>query len=253
VKARLRRWGTESTRALNRAVVPPLVARRFGVGNVDPAMLRHVAVFPGLGIAFNRIKKNANSTSVMLLHLLESGVHADEKIAKRDSLHLEKMPWACWPSIASWFFVVVVRDPYSRVLSAFINKFAKERYVDAYRSYEISRKGFGEFVHWLADGGIEADAHWDLQRKLMLLPLDRYDAVIRFESYAVQMRSLLVRRGVEPTPDIDALIGTNRGRHPSSANEKLASFYTPELFALVRELYREDFETLGYPLEPAIS
>lgn len=253
IRTRCRRWGDASTRALNRAVVPALIERRFGAGTANPAALRHVAVYRELGIAFNRIKKNANSTSVVLLHQLETGITANEREAKLASLHLEKMPWTCWPELGEWSFVVVVRDPHSRVLSAFMNKFAKSKYVDAFGAYEISPAGFAKFVRWLADGGIESDPHWDLQRKLMLLPLEKYDEVIRFETYGAQMRDLLQRRGVAPSSTIDALIGHADGRPLRAADEKQASFYTPELRALVRELYRADFEALGYPLGAASS
>ncbi len=253
LRTRIRRWSDTATRALNRAVVPALVERRFGAGVANPAALRHVAVYRELGIAFNRIKKNANSTSVVLLHQLESGIEAHERDAKLASLHLEKMPWTCWPELGRWSFVVVVRDPYSRVLSAFMNKFAKSKYVEAFGSYEISPAGFAQFLHWLEGGGLAADPHWDLQRKLMLLPLEKYDEVIRFETYSAQMRALLLRRGIEPSPKVDALIGHADGRPLRAADGKQASFYTPALRALVRELYREDFEALGYPLEPPAS
>lgn len=253
IKANFKQWRHESVRALNRKIVPSLVERRFGSGALNTAALKSVAVFPKLGIAFNRIKKNANSTSVVVLHRLETGVLEHELAAKRASLHLEKMPPTFWPAVGRLRYAVVVRNPYSRVLSAFMNKFAKATYVEAFRPYEITPQGFAEFLHWIANGGMEADAHWDLQRKLMLLPLDRYDEVIRFETYPEEMRALLGRQGVDLTPEIDALIGYSSGRHRSAANEKLAAFYTPELYALVRELYRDDFERLGYPVDPPTS
>ena len=47
------------------------------------------------------------------------------------------------------------------------------------------------FVGWLKNDGLNKDAHWDLQTKLMLLPLAKYDAVVQFENFAAEMSELL--------------------------------------------------------------
>lgn len=46
----------------------------------------------------------------------------------------------------------------------------------------LSPRGYLDFLLWLKDGGLDADAHWDLQSKSIAFPLESYSHVLCFEN-----------------------------------------------------------------------
>lgn len=236
--ASLKRTVDRMQRSVNRLLVPRLLAHRCDRVAMNPEAMRCVAVYPRLRIAYNRIKKNANSTTVVLLRELEAGCVENERDAKLHSLHLEKMPVSVAALAPHWTFFTIVRNPYTRVLSAFFNKFEKEAYRRRYGDFELSAAGFHRFVSWLRDGALAEDPHWDLQVKLLFMPLEAFDTVIRFEDYAEQLGRFLGARGVAPDRIPQA---SPRG------DARLAACYTPDIARIVARLYERDFNELGYP------
>ena len=219
---------------------------RFGIGNINLKASRNVAVYPGLGLVYNRVKKNANTTVVLLLRGMESGVVESRKAAKSNSQNFLELSFAEISDLRNYCFFVVVRNPYSRVLSAFLNKFQGESYKQLHGTFDLTPDGFIAFVEWLKDGGLNKNAHWDLQTKLMFLPLAKYDVVVRFENFEAEMLSLLKSKHLQP-PE-----GRLGGLYPADVNKKtssdslLQSFYTPRLADMVADLYAKDFDELGY-------
>ncbi|MCC6305038.1 MAG: sulfotransferase family 2 domain-containing protein [Rhodobacteraceae bacterium] len=236
-------------RLLRAALRAPAVARhlraRFPGAPLNWGATRRIAVFPGLGLAYNRVKKNANTTVVILLRELESGVIEDRDVAKdRARLLFDLAPAELARPLA---FLVVVRNPYSRVLSAFLNKFGAERYRRRHGDFPRTREGFAAFVRWLEGGGLGRDAHWNLQTRLMLLPLARYDHVVRFEALREGLEAVLAAHGLAlPAGRLDALYPSDRDKQ-TSADARLGAFYDPATAARVARLYGEDFAALGYP------
>ncbi len=245
LSASAKSYVSDFPRKVNRMVVPKLLATHFN-HTINTDALKHVAVFPEIGIALNRVKKNANSTSITLFRELDTGIAESTSTAKRNTLHLEKIPFHFWLNLRNYNFVTVTRNPYSRVLSAFVNKFQKPAYIDRFGHYPISPEGFRQFVLWLGQGGLAADPHWDLQSKLMLMPVDCYDAVIRFENFSKEMRLFLERKSIAITPHGLNLLGDQNTMHKSYANTRLQEFYTSEVRGRVAEIYRTDFAWLGY-------
>jgi len=198
---------------------------RYGKGVVRRGALRRLAFFPGLGLAFNRVKKNANSALILLLHELETGQSGISGRAKDSATNLFDMSGAEIARLGDYAVFVTVRNPYSRVLSAFLDKFRYDRYRQKYGAFPLTPEGFGAFLSWLDQGGLSRDAHWDLQTKLMALPLDRYDAVLRFETLRADTAAFLDLHGLT-LPD-DALQAEHRGDRgkETGADRQQASFY----------------------------
>lgn len=225
-----------------------VLKHHYGPRNVNPRGAERVAFFPRLGLAYNRVKKNANTTTVILLREIETGVVEERQSAKakaRRYYHL--WPWQLM-SLGKYHTFVVVRNPYSRVLSAFLQKFTYE--AGSFRKhgdFETTPEGFTIFVRWLADGGLRRDPHWNLQTRLIMLPISMYDTVIRFENYSAEMQAMLESLGIDfPYDRLADLYPSDTGKK-TSAHAKLHQYYTPETIELVRNLYRHDFEALGYP------
>lgn len=219
---------------------------RYGPGVVNRRALRHLAFFPELGLAFNRVKKNANSALILLLHEMETGRGTIASEAKDLTPNPFELPRAQLDRLDRYAVFTTVRDPYSRVLSAFLDKFRQEAYRRRHGTFDLTPEGFDRFLRWLENGGLNRDAHWNLQSRLLALPLDRYDAVLRFETLRDDARAFLSKRGLAVPGD--ALVGEHRGDtgKQTGADSRMADFYTPDRAARVARLFAADFAALGY-------
>lgn len=218
---------------------------RFG-SMVNLKAARRLALYPSLNLAYNRVKKVANTTVVMLLREMDGHALESRTDAKRNSLNLLTLPYSEIIKLPRYRFFVITRNPFSRVLSAFLQKFQSNSYRQRYRPFDLNPSGFAAFIHWLKEEGLDKDPHWDLQVKSMLLPLAKYDTVIRFEKFETEMLSLLERN------ELKIAAGRLQGLHPrdvnkrTAADSRLEAFYTPAVARMVAELFERDFRELGY-------
>lgn len=210
--------------------------------------LRRLAYFPSLGLSYNKVKKNANTSVVMLLSELETGRANSRSETKKQLSGLQDIRVSELSRLRRFHYFVVVRDPYSRVLSAFLDKFRHESFRRRYGEFEQTPEGFGHFLAWLDAGGLGRDAHWDLQSKSIIWPLEAFDTVLRFETFANDFAALLKSRGLSVDPTLLEDVLPQDQDKKTRASDKVADFYTPERREIVRRLYRKDFEALGYPL-----
>ena len=219
---------------------------RFGLLHVNLRAAKRVAVYPSLGLAYNRIKKNANTTVVMLLREMETGAIEGRKAAKSNSKNFLELSKVEIAELREACFFIVIRNPYSRVLSAFLDKFRNTDYQVRHGPFDLSPEGFDAFVEWLSDGGLDKDAHWDLQTKLMFLPLAKYDAVVRFENFEEDMGHLLKTRELSPPPDRLGSLNPGDTSKRTSSDSRLQDFYNQQVAAIVADLFAIDFHELGY-------
>jgi hypothetical protein len=225
--------------------------RRLPAVPVDTAAAKKLAVFPRLGVVYNRIQKNANTTTMLLLDALEVGYLRTIPESKGQHL-LFYQAWATGRfSLAGARYLVVARSPYSRAVSAFLFKFknwqsvARARYG---REFEISAAGFHDFLLWLKDGALTRDQHWDLQVSSLALPAPVFTDVIHLESYEPQMRAFLAktrRAAAVDGFDFDEIrrLGSP---HATGTQAQRGDYLTPENRRLVSEIYAADFAAFGY-------
>ncbi|SDY83781.1 sulfotransferase family 2 domain-containing protein [Citreimonas salinaria] len=160
----------------------------------------------------------------------------------------------------------MVRDPYGRTLSAYLNKVEKRlppgppetgedpfravvRNIEAFRAARLSDThpsiDFEVFLHWLRDSKspFTGDEHWTPQSVLLRQPDMHFDMIGRFEDLERDaprlLRAMGCDRGFPTQRDVNFA--------PSGAQSKLARYYTPAARALVEELFAADFDTFGYP------
>lgn len=230
---------------LRSPVTIPRLRAHYGA-EMNAAALRRATVHPELGLVYNRIKKNANTTVVLMLRELEGHVVTDRRASKRSLTTLLELDRDGIAALAKHHHFLVVRHPFSRVLSAYLDKMREDKYRRKFGAYEATPEDFARFVTFLENGGLRRDAHWDLQTKLMLLPLARYDTVIRFESFYDDMMAMLKRLGLEPPEGrLTSIHPADKGKE-TKASEKLAAFYDAALMERVGRLFASDFEALGY-------
>lgn len=240
-------------RATHAAIRLPRTMRKLRevYGPVRLRAASRVAVFPELGLAYNRIKKNANTSTVILLRHLESGNIEDRNAAKQNVRRYVDLDNAQLDAIDALHLFVIIRNPYSRVLSAFMDKFRSERYQRRFGRFPISPDGFGDFLKWLEAGGLSRDAHWDLQTKLMMLPLSSYDSVIQFDNFREGLITLLTARGITVPDGALADLYPSDKMKKTGSSSKLREYYTPERIKIVQRLYAKDFSELGYSTDLA--
>ena len=150
---------------------------------------------------------------------------------------------------ARWFSVV--RNPYTRVLSAYLDKFLGDRDPNVLRPFRV-RYGwpaereptFSEFLRIIVEDGPETlDPHFRPQTHLLLLPYTPIDFVGHVErmheaeQWMNQMCSEIQVRDHRP--------------HATGANSKLQEHYDTTTVELVQRLYEDDFATFGYSMDPA--
>ncbi len=127
----------------------------------------------------------------------------------------------------TYFKFVIVRNPYTRILSAYLERI----------STDLS--GFDSFVrkHIHIRPDQLKDVHWRPQ--YVFLQLVKFDYIGHMESFEEDMKIIAGKVGL----NVDGLLHKNR--QPTA--DLFDTAYTQELKDIVYELYRRDFEMLGYP------
>ncbi len=192
-----------------------------------------------MGFFCNRIPKAANSTIITNLARLKFGQDISSKQAKKLFDTPARLSAADVEQFDSLFRFTVVRNPYSRILSAYLDKIER-------RARKNNRESsFRDFLQALKSSRfMHGNAHWAPQHSLMLIPIDSFDLIGKVESLDRDLAE--VKRRLRP--DIEDN-NTSFDANATGANSKLKNYYDSELIALVRNLYSRDFEAFGYSPE----
>lgn len=202
------------------------------------------------GFIYFRVPKAANST--IIVNLLDQVPDGPSKHAKRAFDRASSLSREEVSGLAERFFLFsVVRDPYTRVVSAYLDKILRRKpRADKVRTSlslpagtEIS---FTEFCRYLYAGGVDGDPHWYRQVDLIPCGHEMLHFVGRVESLADDLGYITRRIDGQPLPR-ERL----RDSHRTGAGSCLEELYTTECIDIVRTVYAADFATFGYPEEPA--
>ncbi len=148
-------------------------------------------------------------------------------------------------ALASYFVFTFCRNPFSRILSCYL-----DRIVDRDESYFVLKKRIGfagdrqptfpEFLEMLGEEGVlDLDTHWKPQHRNIALDYYDYSFIGHFEDLATEFPNLL--RWLYGRK---ARLG--EVRQGTAAASQLADHYDDHATRLVRDLYRKDFELFGY-------
>ena len=158
-----------------------------------------------------------------------------------------------------------VRNPFTRLLSAYLNKIkrfyedADESYlnsfgkllkeVDEFRMAVLPEKqyiDFETFIHWLECSDFHSwypnNLHWRPQTQIIGCGQIQFDYIAKLENLSTDAPLILdaIRCDI-PFPSQEEI------RFPSThANKLIHSYYTPDLVERVVRLYNSDFDFLGY-------
>ncbi|MGB8854836.1 MAG: sulfotransferase family 2 domain-containing protein [Pirellulales bacterium] len=172
---------------------------------------------------------------------------------------------------AGYLWFSVVREPYARLKSNYFNKlnryarrFEPMVYLRAYArqmlagraiwrtGYEGGRAAcmqaripFPRFVSGLQEYGITWDCHFTAQTDLLRTDVIPYHRLVRMEHLADGLREVVADAGATAAaaPALETLKRLNRS---GAGTTNDADVWTPATRQTAADLYRRDFETLGY-------
>jgi hypothetical protein len=229
------------------------IARTLPGVEIDSATAKRLAVFPRLGIVYNRIQKNANTTTMLLLDALEVGRLRSIPDSKGQHLLFYRSWLTGRFNLQGARYLVIVRAPHARALSAFLFKFRVMRHTAMARygrEFPVTPQGFHDFLIWLRDGALSRDLHWDLQLASLALPVEVFTDIVHIEHYEPEMRAFLAKTRLAASGalgDIDfATLRQLGSPHATRAQDRGEDFFTPATRQLVSDIYARDFAAFGY-------
>ncbi len=263
---------------INRATNTILTHFIFSKKILNRKSISQVVLYPQIGLAYNRIRKSANSSVLMYLadelkslnhpplHHSESEYDdAEYKIQSMDYCNKLKTLTSIQniKQVKNYYWFTVVRNPYARVLSAFLDKglrgkHGNEKY-NSVPGFNLQDKhGFGLFIRYLEEGGLFADKHWWPQTSLLYLNPEDFDYIARVENLSTDLANIFANIHLEVkdkskfsrphSANFEGNLTTNTSM-VTNASKLLDEFYTPDLYHRVYQLYENDFIKLNYARE----
>ena len=199
-----------------------------------------VAIDFELGFLYNRVLKAANTTIIATLASLKNESGDNPKDLFRKPSDLTEAETQQVPSLFRFAFV---RNPYSRTLSAYLDKIARGKR----QPLELTRKSsrppsFEDFCVYLEDGGLYENPHWAPQSSVLIFRPDDYDFIGRTESLGSDLNVVIKRL----SSDAGGSGIVDRQLHRTGANTLIADHYSGECQRIVSSLFQEDFTAFGY-------
>ena len=143
------------------------------------------------------------------------------------------------------FLFTFVRNPYDRVLSAYLDKITqphKQRKIAEHLQKPLdSNITFEDFIKYLNRGGLYGNIHWAPQSSF-LLPKEYYGFIGYVETLNQDLQYLLSHI----FPNVSSYNFEKETKNITHAHNKREIYYSAELMRQVRRLYWMDFEHLGY-------
>jgi hypothetical protein len=236
IGSRMRRWAMLRTPFYR--MYP--YARPVSIFEVD----RRVFVSRELQILFNGIGKAAHSSVVVSLAKAQRRQDTNVLDAKeRTFVRPSQLPSDVVAQIGSYFKFSIVRNPYTRTLSAYLDKIARGKVVpkDLLRVSGGKPPSFLDFCRYLDQGGLYDGVHWAPQTSMLVIPLSELDFLGKMESFDHDLGVVFSRLGLEGRCAV-----ARHDPHRTAADQKVADYYDDESRVIVRRLFMEDFRLLGY-------
>lgn len=202
---------------------------------------RRVSISRDHNFCYFRVPKAANSTITQTLQVnMTSNLCAADTRLPKHALHgvphLHEMP--------SLFVFTVVRNPITRLLSAYLQKTPQEKYRKKYRLYhKDNRKTFSleDFLQKLQDGLLYNDIHWAPQTSILPYDINKYDYIGKFEHLECDLNTIN-----------SEIFSHNKGiytidHHKTSSQDMLNQISRREL-KILKHLYERDIVELGYDI-----
>lgn len=143
------------------------------------------------------------------------------------------------------------RNPYSRVLSAFVEKNPRPEFAHFPGMGDLSPHGFATFIKFLRHGGLHEDKHWMPMVDQLSWPVRSFDYIFHLENLQSDFQHMLEtekltlpRRANTSKPH---WVDKYRPGKITRSGLLLREFYSPSIEEIVDELYENDFGAFSYP------
>jgi hypothetical protein len=161
---------------------------------------------------------------------------------------------ARWEESAGKFVFTFVRNPYPRVLSAYLDKIANLHEPNVWPAFAAAhglgdrRPSFSEFLELLtAEVPAVMNPHWRPQSFLIGYGLVPFDFVGTLENLGADMQTIMRRIFGENVTVEDF------APHRTGAADQLSSYVTAKERKLIERIYEADFANFGYSTSPEIA
>lgn len=226
-------------------------------------VLNRLAISHKSKYGFFRIPKCANSTIVKNLVYYDPNLDyydvddsnekpVSEQFKKKfDNTSLRTLLMLRFPK--DYYLFTFVRNPYSRVLSAYLDKIVNrtnEKSYDPVRKFirNVSKNNelnFEGFIEYLENKGLYQNPHWLPQTSMLPVKKEKLNFIGKVENINNDLPKL-----------IDNIFGANTFKEEKQKNSGrtgavnlIEKYYTKELAKRVYNLYRKDFEAFNYSKE----
>lgn len=223
---------------------------KTGQRNLDRRLFfsNSLVVFPEHDLFVNLIFKNANSFLIKVLDDFINGPREFDAQALRSKVlaKVSDLPIKEVERLPQYEKSVVLRDPFARVLSAFLDRIGSGKrgmYTDIGGFGDLSQSGFKRFLLDLEGGLLKNDLHFTSQSSQMLFPLDAFSVVLKCENLEEDLVKWLKNRFPEAVHAESSFARADKmvNSHATGAGSKIGDFYDAEAEAIVRRQYAGDF------------
>ncbi|MFC6669104.1 sulfotransferase family protein [Marinobacterium aestuariivivens] len=209
------------------------------------------------------VDKVANSTIKALLYKIEYGEVWKENYIDRKSLREKRLspllsPFQLPSDLLDEVYksdgykrFCFVRNPYSRLLSCYLDRIADRRSFPSREVYDALGKSeelvtFKEFIELVCEqNSVKQNSHWRRQVDDVMLCKIKFDFVGKFENLNNDLLCVSKLVFGDILPELLDL-GINYSPSKTNASDKLYEWYDQYLESLVYESYKQDFEAFGY-------
>jgi len=155
--------------------------------------------------------------------------------------------------IRSYRSLVVSRNPYSRTLSAFLDKVSSGNnpIFSSCPGYGVkSPQGFASFLKYLEDDGTKFDRHFWPQTDPLYQPLNQFTCVAKLETFPSDLVIFLSKIGVQSI-SYDKLrqphaIEKNESGKITNTQNKISDYFDEYSCRAIERIYEADFEAFKY-------
>ena len=156
---------------------------------------------------------------------------------------------------SDFFRFTYVRNPFTRVLSAYLDKIVKEPTerdrllptLGIAADAEVSFLDFLKAIHDQRDGW--RDIHWATQSRLIQCNNIDYSFIGRFETFSSTFPPLLERLGIEQ----EHFDTASTAVHATNASSRVAEHLGAEERRLILTIYESDFINFSYGRDPTLA
>lgn len=217
----------------------------------------HTAIDFDLGVLFHRIPKVANSSlAASISQLRHDAPLVGDQDHKRQLRHAFRRPSSLSleevGQAEAFFKFLLVRNPYDRVLSAYLSKVRNKQVAGGEASVRLWRGSsaflpssatFEQFCLFLQEGGLYTNYHWAPQSDFLVHAIEKYDYIGKLENIDDSFQIIKSRLGLHENAHH---MSAEDPSHATNASIKIKEYYNENLIDMVYNIYKSDFNIFEY-------